>query len=293
MQSAHIPHIRSFNRLVTQRIGALQDSYLSRGRPLGEARLIFEIGSDGADLRDLRGRLNLDSGYLSRLLRSLEGQGLVTLTRDASDSRVRRATLTAKGGAEFEQYDRLSDELAASMLNALGDEEQKQLVDAMRAVERLLKAASTEFAMEPPTTADARGCLDAYFAELARRFEEGFDTTKGNKVSDAEMTPPNGFFLVARRAGEPIGCGALLRVSDEVAEIKRMWIAPAARGQGLARRLVEKLEGIARQQGFRKIWLDTNRSLREAQALYRRQGYAEISRYNDNPYADHWFEKLL
>jgi len=293
MQSDPVRHVRSFNRLVTQRIGALQDSYLSRGRPLGEARLLFEIGPDGADLRELRSRLNLDSGYLSRLLRSLEGQGLVVVAKDAGDSRVRRATLTAKGEGEFAQYDRLSDALAVSMLNPLGADEQTRLVEAMREVERLLQVAAIEFAAEAPGTADARWCLGEYFAELARRFEEGFDTSRGNHVSEAEMTPPHGFFLIARRDGRPVGCGALLRVSDEVAEIKRMWVSPAARGQGLARRLVDRLEGVAREQGFRKVWLDTNRALKEAQALYRRQGYAEIGRYNDNPYADHWFEKVL
>lgn len=288
-----IRQVRRFNRLVTQRVGALEESYLARGRPLGEARLIFEIGADGADIRELRARLGLDSGYLSRLLRSLEGQGLVTVERSPSDARVRRATLTAKGRTEFEGYDRGSDDLARSLLDPLDPDQKSRLLMAMDEVCRLLQAAAITVAVEPPGSADARWCLGEYFRELAARFEEGFDLAAGNKVTEAEMTPPAGFFVVARKEGRPVGCAALLRLSDETAEIKRMWTAPAARGQGIARRMLETLERIARDAGFRTLCLDTNRALKEAYALYRRQGFSEIGRYNDNPYADHWFSKAL
>ena len=112
MDTRHVQQVRRFNRVVTQRVGALEDSYLRRGRPLGEARLIFETGADGADVRALRNRLGLDSGYLSQLLRSLEAQGLVSVRRQAGDGRRRRVSLTTKGHAEFATYDGLSDELA-------------------------------------------------------------------------------------------------------------------------------------------------------------------------------------
>lgn len=293
MLAEQIQQIRRFNRLVTQRVGALQDSYLSRGRPLGEARLLFEIGLDGADIRDLRGRLNLDSGYLSRLLRSLEAQGLVAVEALAGDARVRRAMLSAAGRLEWEGYDKSSDDLARSLLDPLDADEAVRLVVAMQEVERLLRAAAIDIRLEPPDSADARWCLNAYFAELAVRFEEGFDLARGNKISDAEMRPPAGHFVVARLDGRPVGCGALLRLTDETAEIKRMWTAPAARGKGIARRMLQMLEQTAREAGFGRLVLDTNRSLKEAHALYRRQGFVEIARYNDNPYADHWFEKGL
>ena len=97
MSDAAIQQVRRFNRLVTRRVGALDDSYLSRGRPLGEARLIFEIGHAGADARSLRGALGLDSGYLSRLLRALTAAGLVEVAKGQGDARVRRVTLTAQG----------------------------------------------------------------------------------------------------------------------------------------------------------------------------------------------------
>lgn len=153
--------------------------------------------------------------------------------------------------------------------------------------------ASVEIAVALPGEKDARWCLEQYFKELQARFDTGFDPTYGSKLSDAEMVPPEGFFLIARRAGKPIGCAALHRLDAEAVEIKRMWTAPAARGHGVARRLLGELERLAREAGYRKIVLDTNRSLTEAQALYRRQGFVEILRYNDNPYADFWFGKDL
>jgi DNA-binding MarR family transcriptional regulator/GNAT superfamily N-acetyltransferase len=289
----HIDTVRRFNRAVTQRVGALQDSYLSRGRPLGEARLIFEIGREGADIRDLRARLNLDSGYLSRLLRSLEAQGLISVDRADGDARVRRAVLTSAGQHEWDGYDGSSDDLARSILDPLDADERGRLVAAMREVEHLLRAASIEIAVEPPDNADARWCLTEYFKELSIRFEEGFDLVKGNKLSEAEMAPPAGYFLVARRDGRPVGCAALIRIDADIAEIKRMWTSPAARGQGVARRMLRKLEAMAREKGFRRMVLDTNRALKEAHALYRGEGFTGTTRYNDNPYADYWFEKVL
>ena len=151
MQSQDIQQVRRFNRLVTQRIGALGDSYLARGRPLGEARLIFELGSGGAsDLGTLRQRLGLDSGYLSRLLRSLENQGVVELRKSREDGSARDVALTAKGREEFSAYDTLSDTFARDLLAPLGDAQRQRLVAAMCEVERLLQAASVTVAPEAP-----------------------------------------------------------------------------------------------------------------------------------------------
>lgn len=154
-------------------------------------------------------------------------------------------------------------------------------------------AASIEIVIEAPDAADARWCLAQYMNELADRFDGGFNPAKGSSVSNAEMMPPNGWFLIAREDGRPVGCAALIRRDDATGEIKRMWTAPVARGQGLARRMLLRLEEIAREAGFRRVVLDTNRVLKEAQDLYRRQGFVEIAPYNNNPYADHWFEKRL
>src|SRR5215475_7734935 len=119
MEQDLIGQVRSFNRAVTQRAGALNDAFLSRGRPLGQARLLWEIGPAGCDVRLLRSRLDLDSGYLSRLLRSLENDGLVAVEQSQTDGRVRTARLTARGLAERAELDRRSDEVATSILRPL------------------------------------------------------------------------------------------------------------------------------------------------------------------------------
>ena len=163
MDGVQLQRVRSFNRLVTQRVGALEASYLKRGRPLGEARLLFEIGVDGADLRALRDRLGLDSGYLSRLLNSLTAQGLDRGPARTGDGRLRRAVLTRKGRTEVAAYDRLSDALAASILGPLDSGERDRLTAAMGEVERLLKAGAVEVAFAAPASADARWCLGGIF----------------------------------------------------------------------------------------------------------------------------------
>lgn len=151
----------------------------------------------------------------------------------------------------------------------------------------------TVIALEAADSADARRCLANYYAELQSRFEAGFDPDAVKNFDPAEMTPPKGYFVIARRDGEAVGCGALKVLEPGIGEIKRVWVSNAARGQGLAGKLMDRLESIAQNAGLTLLRLDTNRSLLEAHALYRKRGYHEIARYNDNPYADHWFEKRL
>lgn len=293
MDEARIERVRRFNRTVTRRIGVLTDDYLGSGRPWGESRLIFEIGRDGADVRDLRERLSLDSGYLSRLLRSLEAQGLVATRASRQDARVRRATLTRKGLREWRMLEGRSDDIAASLLRQLGEPQRERLLAAMAEVERLLRAGAVAVAAANPAGREARACITAYIEELERRIGAGFDPARGPSAAPRELMPPNGVFLLARLDGEAIGCVALKGIGDGVGEIKRLWVHPSARGLGVAQRLLDALETQAVDMGLRTLRLDTNRTQVEAHALYQRQGYAAIDAYNDNPYADHWFEKRI
>ena len=293
MTERQIEQVRRFNRIVTQHVGALEESYLRRGRPLGQARLLHEIGPDGLEVRSLRDRLKLDSGYVSRLLRALEGQGLVETQNGKGDGRVRRAVLTPKGRAERDTYDAMSDELAASFLAPLDPGQRERLVSAIAEVERLLRAGAVELPLEAADSPAAQSCLEQYFKELAERFEVGFDPARSNSASVAEMTPPAGFFMVAWLDGQPAGCGAL-KVSDALTgEIKRMWTSQSSRGLGIARKVLRSLEEKAREVGLARLHLETNRTLTEAQALYRREGYEEVAPFNSEPYAQHWFEKRL
>jgi DNA-binding MarR family transcriptional regulator/GNAT superfamily N-acetyltransferase len=283
--------VREFNRAVTQRVGALNDHYLGRGRALGEARVIWEIGEHGCDIRTVRSRLALDSGYLSRLLRSLEAAELITVTANERDKRVRTARLTKKGRAERALLDRRSDALARSMLEPLTDAQRQRLVSAMSEVEKLLTVALLDIDAVDPAHHHAQHCLREYFAELDRRFEMGFDPATSRPADRDEMRPPAGVFVVATLRDEPIGCGALKFHGDEPTELKRMWVAPTARGLGVGRRLLLDLERRAAEHGSNTIRLDTNEALAEAVAMYRSAGYREVEAFNDEPYADHWFEK--
>lgn len=139
----------------------------------------------------------------------------------------------------------------------------------------------------------ARACLESYFDELAARFPEGFERDTDSAAALDDYTPPAGAFLVAQISGEPVGCGALRPSAPGIGEIKRMWVSPRVRGRGVARKLLAALEHAARERHLSAVRLDTHSSLAEALQLYRTSGYREISRFNDNPYAHHWFEKAL
>ncbi|MGY4767508.1 GNAT family N-acetyltransferase [Kribbella sp. CWNU-51] len=285
--------VRRFNRVVTQRVGALQEAYLARGRSLGLDRVLWEIGLDGCDVRSLRARLELDSGYLSRLLRSLESSGLVRVERSGGDGRVRIARLTKEGVAEREVLDRRSDELAVSILEPLSARQQERLVAAMDEVSRLLTASMVRVGVVDPRRPEAQYCVQSYFAELGRRFDAGFDHTRSIPADNAELTLPAGLLLMATLHTEPVGCGGLKLHGAEPAEIKRMWVSPEARGLGLGRRLLTELEREAIAHGAPAVRLETNRNLTEAIALYRAAGYREVPAFNTEPYAHHWFEKSL
>jgi DNA-binding MarR family transcriptional regulator len=289
---ALVEGIRSFNRTVTERLGALGDDFLGRGLPLGASRLLWEIDG-GAEVRDLRRRLGLDSGYLARLLRSLERRGLVAVGPSPGDGRVRRATLTPAGRAERDELERRATGFASSLLEPLSPGQRTRMVTAMAEVERLLVASMVRIEVEDPAGPDGRWCLERYVAELAERFDGGFDPALSLPAAPAELIPPAGALLLARLRDRPVGCGALKFGAGGVAEIKRMWVSAEVRGLGLGRRILAELERRAADAGVTTLRLETNRALTEAIALYRRTGYREVEAFNDERYAHHWFEKRL
>lgn len=287
-----VEQVRRFNRVMTERVGALNDQFLGRNHPLGEARLLWEIGEQGASIRELRRRLSLDSAYVSRLLRSLEKQGLVVVKRSEHDGRVGLVQLTGAGLRERIELDQRADAFARSMLEPLSENQRLKLGAAMAQVERLL-ASMVQIAVADPTTQDAQWCIQQYFTELNERFEMGFDPALSISAYAHELTPPAGLLLVARLRDEPVGCGALKFHENAIGELKRMWVAPQVRGLGLGRRLLLALEHEAREAGMTILHLETNHTLTEAIELYRHSGYREVEAFNDEPYAQHWFEKRL
>ncbi|KAB2809284.1 MarR family transcriptional regulator [Pimelobacter simplex] len=281
--------VRRFNLTYTQRIGVLDDSFLGTGRPLAASRLLFEVGNDeGASVRVLRDRLDLDSGHLSRLLRRLEAEGLVATAPDEDDRRRRVVRLTPAGRTAYDDLERRSEDRAASLVAPLTPRQQERLAEALATADLLVRAATVrlrEVASDDPV---ARVATQRYFDELDARLPGGFDT------GGPDAPEPGATYVVAMSDGEPVAYGGIRPVlDDETAEIKRMWVHGDWRGAGLGARMLRHLEALAVDQGYRRAVLDTNGTLVEAIAMYERSGYRPIERYNDNPYAEAFFEKAL
>ena len=285
-----IARFRRFSRAVTSEVGALDTSFLGRGRPLGSARVLNAIGHGRTDLAEIRDYLGLDSGLMSRLLRGLEDEGLIETRPDPADGRRRIAELTLAGRREFAAYENLSNGRAEALLARHPHPE--ALLAAMDLVASALGRDRIKFEEIDPRSEPARYCLEHYYAELARRFETGFEVSLSRNPDATDMTRPRGSFIVAFSDGLPIGCVGL-KGGKDYAEVKRLWVALSARGLGLAKRLMTAIEDTARQLGIATLRLDTNRALPEAIALYRKSGWTEIDRFNDDPYPDFFFEKHL
>lgn len=285
--------LRRFNRSFTQRIGVLDDSFLGAGRPLGQARLLFEIGSGHTSVLELRRRLGLDSGYLSRLVGELADDGLVEVEPDPDDGRRRIVTLTDTGRRAWSDLDERSDELAVRLIEPLTERQRIELATALTTADRLLRAAAVTFETVDPASDEAVGAMTAYFGELDERFVGGFDPGDTLTADAASMRPPAGSFVVARSDDEVVACGGVVRHDETTGEIKRMWVHADWRGVGLGRRTLAALEREVARLGYGTVVLDTNAVLTEAITMYGRAGYVPTDRYNDNPYAQRWFTKPI
>lgn len=286
-----ISRFRRFSRAVTREVGALDESFLGRGRPLGAARVLNAIGHGRTDVAAIREMLGLDSGLMSRLLRGLEEEGLIEMSAHTKDGRRRVALLTDEGRREFNAYEEMSDERADAFLS--GQKDVEALLDAMDLIATAMGGQAIVIERVDPRSDDARHCLAQYYAELARRFEEGFDVSLSRDPEASDMVPPRGAFLVASSDGLPVGCVGLKGTGDQGGEIKRLWVAPHARGLGLGKRLMAAAEASALALDINVLRLDTNRALPEAYQLYKKDGWVEIDRFNDDPYPDFFFEKRL
>ena len=286
-----VGRFRRFARAVTREVGALDTSFLGRGRPLGAARVLNAIGMGRADVAELREYLGLDSGLMSRLLRGLEEEGLIETRTHSDDARRRVAVLTQAGKREFLAYEDISDARASALLDRYPRAD--ELLRAMDIVASALGRDRVAVEEADPRGDAARFCLGEYYAELGRRFTRGFDVSLSRDPDAVDMVRPRGTFLVAMSDGIPIGCVGLKGTGGDMAEIKRLWICPTARGLGIATRLMQAAESVARELSVKALRLDTNSALTEALKLYRTTGWVEIDRFNDDPYPDHFFSKQL
>ncbi len=287
-----VARLRRFNRAVTREVGALDTSFLGRGRPLGMARVLQLVQPEGTDLARIRDRLELDSGLMSRFLRALEREGLIATATDPADRRRRIARLTHKGQAEMMAYESIGHERAARLIARAGSRAD-EVVAAMDLIATLLNRDQLEIREADPDSSEALACQQAYFDEILARVAiarpEYFPLPDPGADS---YRPPQGRFLIAWSDDLPVGCVALRPLDDTTAEVKRLWVHASARGQGLSRRLMTRVEAEARAIGYRQLRLDTNSALTEAIALYRATGWSDIPPYTTPP-ADVWMEKPL
>ena len=286
-----VSRIRRFNRAVTAEVGALDTSFLGRGRPLGAARVLNAIGQGRGDVGELRDYLGLDSGLTSRLLRGLEDEGLIKTVPHPDDARRHVAKLTSAGRRELEAYEALSNAQAQALLARHAKPD--ALLAAMDLVAAALGRRRISIERTDPRSEAARYCLGEYYGELSRRFKGGFEVSLSRDPDAADMIAPRGAFFVAMSDGLPLACVGLKGHGGETAEIKRLWVSPSARGLGIGRRLMDAAEEAARSLSIKLLRLDTNSALAEAGQLYRSTGWTEIERFNDDPYPDLFFEKQL
>lgn len=259
---------------------------------MGAARVLQLVKPGGTDLAVIRKTLDLDTGLLSRLLRALEQEGLVEVTADPADRRHRIARLTPVGETEMQSYEKLGYAKAQQVLSHAG-KRAPEVIAAMDLIASVMLRDQVEIRDADPDDPAAQGLLADYRQFLMDHVEGATAEMLPLPLPDApKYRAPTGAFLVAWSDDLPVGCVSFRPVDNRVAEIKRLWVDPVARGQGLARRLMQTIEGRARDMGFAQVKLDTNSTLQEAVALYRATGWTETAAYTAFP-ADVWLAKPL
>jgi DNA-binding MarR family transcriptional regulator/N-acetylglutamate synthase-like GNAT family acetyltransferase len=280
---SHVDAVRRFNRFYTRRIGVLHSSYLGSPFPLPQARVLYEIGQRGeCTASELGAGLDIDLGYLSRLLQGLKRQRLVQGEPARHDARHIRLTLTPKGRKAFATLDETSRRSMGEMLAPLARGERERLVAAMQAVETVLepraaKDAITLRAHRPGDlgwVVERHGVLygqeygwgalfEALVADIVAKFLRHFDAKREH-------------CWIAERDGERVGSVFVVNEGHAIAKLRLLLIEPQARGAGLGKRLVEECTAFARRAGYRKLVLWTHANLLAARAIYTRLGFHKV-----------------
>ncbi len=280
--------VRRFNRFYTRQIGVLRKTYLDSAYSLGEMRVLYEIAHGGArTASDIARALDLDAGYLSRVLRKFEKQRLITRKTAAEDARQSRLALTARGAKTFAPFERRSQRQAGAMLGKLEPAQQARLVAAMSSIETLLAGATPKPAEQPrpvlraPRPGDF-GWIVARHAELYAQeygWGEPFEGLCAQIVADFvnKFDPQRERCWIAEMNGENVGCVMLVKDSDEVARLRLLLVDPKARGLGLGQRLVDECVRFARAAGYKKITLWTHSVLTAARRCYEKAGFTLTS----------------
>ena len=273
--------VRRFNRFYTRQIGVLQEGLLNSPFSLTEARVVWELAqTDGASATELGEKLGLDAGYLSRILRRFQEQGLIDRTPSPTDGRQSRISLTERGRDEFAKLNDDSRAQVGAMLARLTPEDRQRLVGSMETVERILGDAPeprVPYLIRPPAPGDMGWVVHRHGVLYAREY--GWDETFEALVAEIVAKFVQGFdprrdrCWIAEREGEIVGSIFLVKHTDEVAKLRLLLVEPSARGLGIGHRLVAECVRFARQAGYGKITLWTNSVLHAARRIYEQAGF--------------------
>ena len=277
--------VRRFNRFYTRQIGVLRRNYLGSPYSLGEMRVLYELAHGGARTASDIGRaLDLDAGYLSRVLRNFERRGLLARKPSEKDARQSHLTLTARGRKVFAPFEKRSQDNVGALIGGLGADEQKRLVAAMATIETLLGAkpeANRAYSLRAPRHGDF-GWMVSRHAELyAQEYNWGapFEGLCAQIVADFvnNFDPKLERCWIAEMNGENVGCVMLVKDAPGVARLRLLLVEPKARGLGLGQRLVNECVAFAREAGYRRVTLWTHSILAAARRIYERAGFALTS----------------
>jgi DNA-binding MarR family transcriptional regulator/GNAT superfamily N-acetyltransferase len=278
---AGVHAVRQFNRFYTKQIGALRQGWLGSAFSLAEARVMYELAHhDQPTATDVGKELGLDAGYLSRMLRSLDQRGLLRRSRSTTDGRRAHLSLTARGNASMAQLDHSAQKDVAAMLKKLSAGDRRRLVSAMQVIEALLgkpREAPASYALRPPHPGDLgwvihrQGIL--YSEEWG--YNEEFEALAAKIVAAfvQNLRPSKERCWIAENDGEIVGSVFLVYKSNTVAQLRLLFVEPSSRGLGIGSRLIDECVRFARQAGYRKITLWTQRELVAARRLYKRAGF--------------------
>jgi DNA-binding MarR family transcriptional regulator/GNAT superfamily N-acetyltransferase len=278
---ARVAALRSFNRFYTRQIGLLRRGYLDSPFSLAEMRVLYELmHRDRATATDIARALDLDAGYLSRILRSFERQGLVARVTSDKDARQSFLALTKKGRTTFMPHERKSQQSMAAMLSPLAVADQDRLIAAAKTIEQLLQpepSAATSYLLRSHRPGDM-GWVVAQHGIIYGQ-EYGWDARIEALVAEivAEFIrkhdPKREHCWIAERDGENVGCVFLVTESEDVARLRLFLVTPKARGLGVGRRLTAEAIEFARRNGYRKITLWTHQVLVAARHIYEDAGF--------------------
>jgi DNA-binding MarR family transcriptional regulator/GNAT superfamily N-acetyltransferase len=289
---ARVAAIRRFSRFYTRWAGALDEGYLDSPFSLAEVRVLYELAHrDAPTSTELRRELQLDAGYLSRLLSSLERRRLVRRVKSSADARRTHLQLTPKGAAEFERVSARTSRDVARLIHPLGDAEQRRLVEAMRTIETLLDTGARAegddrrppYILRPPDIGDYGWIVERHGVLYAREFgwDERFEALVAGIIAEFvnHFDPSRERCWIAERDGERVGSVFLCRHPEReaVARLRLLLVEPSARGLGIGRRLVEECVRFARSRGYRTITLWTNSVLTSARRIYEQTGFTLVS----------------